>query len=121
MALAGGLGVALLFSPVKLCLMALTLRIPCPGCGMTRATLALLHGDFARAVSIHPLSPVIAPLAMGTLVAYAVGYVRTGGAFGVGRVPRSIEQLTAALVVLLFAVWVARFFGLGDGPVDVIR
>ena len=27
--------------------------IPCPGCGMTRAVLALLRGDFAGALQLH--------------------------------------------------------------------
>lgn len=29
--------------------------IPCPGCGMTRAILALLRLDFAAAFSFHPM------------------------------------------------------------------
>lgn len=29
--------------------------IPCPGCGLTRAGIALLHGSFARAFEIHPM------------------------------------------------------------------
>lgn len=33
--------------------------IPCPGCGMTRAFLALLHLDFAAAFYYHPLFPVV--------------------------------------------------------------
>ena len=118
-AFAAALGVALLFSPVKLCLMALALRVPCPGCGMTRATMALLHGDFARAFALHPLSPLIVPLAAGLLLSQGLGYVHKGGALGVGAVPRSIELLTAALVMLLFGVWIARFFGCFGGPVSL--
>lgn len=29
--------------------------VSCPGCGMTRAALAVLRGDFAAALSFHPL------------------------------------------------------------------
>jgi hypothetical protein len=119
LALVGAVGIALLFSPVKLCLMALALRLPCPGCGMTRATMALLQGDFARAFALHPLSPVIVPLAMGLIFVNAVGYVRTGGTFGTTHVPRSIEVLAAALVILLFGIWLARFFGYFGGPVSL--
>jgi hypothetical protein len=119
MALCAALGVALLFSPVKLCFMAIALRTPCPGCGMTRAALALLHGDIARAFTLHPLSPVIVPLATGWMLWQGGSFVGTGGAFGTARVSRSIELLAAALVILLFGVWAARFFGCFGGPVSL--
>lgn len=33
---------------------------PCPGCGMTRAFGALVQGQWERALSLHPLSPIVA-------------------------------------------------------------
>lgn len=30
---------------------------PCPGCGMTRASLAMIRGDWAAMVRFHPLAP----------------------------------------------------------------
>ena len=36
--------------------------IPCPGCGLTRAYLALLHGDIKGAWNFHPLFWFIGPL-----------------------------------------------------------
>ena len=30
-------------------------RIDCPGCGMTRAYISLLHGDVITAFSFHPM------------------------------------------------------------------
>jgi hypothetical protein len=32
---------------------------PCPGCGLTTSWTALVHGDFARAFSAHPLGPIL--------------------------------------------------------------
>ena len=113
------LGIAALFSPFKLCLMALVLRHPCPGCGMTRAAMALAHGDFTRALALHPLSPVMVPLIAGVLVQQGFAYIRTGARFGAGRVPRPLELLAAAMGLLLIAVWAARFFGLFGGPVSL--
>lgn len=37
------------------CVFLYFLGIPCPGCGMTRALLALLRLDLAAAFSYHPL------------------------------------------------------------------
>lgn len=118
-ALVAGLGAALLFSPVKLCLVAAVFSVPCPGCGLTRATLALLRGDFGRALAIHPLALVIVPLAVGVVVTQATAYVRTGAVLGAGRVPRALELVGAALVMLLVGVWLARFAGYFGGPVSV--
>src|SRR5262245_14650085 len=43
------------------CPIAELLGVPCPGCGLTRAALALATGDVARALSLHPLSPIAVP------------------------------------------------------------
>ena len=119
MALGAALGAAVLFSPVKLCLVAVALHVPCPGCGMTRATLALLRGDFAHALALHPLSPVIAPSVLGVLTLQSIAYLRTGAPFGTGRVPRALEIVGAILLMLLLGVWLARFFGCFGGPVSL--
>ena len=37
------------------CFISATFGIPCPGCGSTRATVALFHGDIIQAVQFHPL------------------------------------------------------------------
>lgn len=52
------------------CLIKTLFGIPCPGCGMTRAWLALLRGDFSAAFRWHPLfwlAPVLALLISGVL------------------------------------------------------
>ena len=37
------------------CLIKPLLGIPCPGCGMTRAYIRVLHLDFAGAFRFHPM------------------------------------------------------------------
>ena len=39
---------------VVVCPMKLIYHIPCPGCGVTRATLLFFHGQIAEAVSLNP-------------------------------------------------------------------
>ena len=39
-------------------------RIPCPGCGITRAYLSLLRLDFRAAFEYHPLFFAVAPMVL---------------------------------------------------------
>ncbi|HEX6276690.1 MAG TPA: DUF2752 domain-containing protein [Polyangiaceae bacterium] len=107
-----------------MCPTALFFGIPCPGCGLTRATLALLSGDFGAALRFHPLVVVLTPV-----FAYAVGtalfdYVR-GGPAGPGS--RWLEWFSVrtrygaalALLVAVLGVWGARFVGYFGGPAPV--
>jgi hypothetical protein len=115
----GALSLAVLLSPVKLCVVAVLFHVPCPGCGMTRAALSMLRGDFASAFALHPLSIVIVPFTGAVVVLHVVRYVRTGSVWSDVPVPRWIEVLAASLVLLLIGVWVARFCGFLGGPVAV--
>jgi hypothetical protein len=115
------LGIAAVRFEVPVCPAALLFGIPCPGCGLTRATLALMSGDVRRAVDFHPLVFVLAPLFFGALGAAAVSFVR-GPAPHSGRAWLTGRAVTAAgwsLLALVLGVWIARFFGAFGGPVPV--
>jgi hypothetical protein len=122
---AGGLAVlGFLFAAFgpPFCPSALFLGVPCPGCGLTRATVAMLHGDFASALRLHPLSPVLVPLFGGALALVLFDYVR--GPERPRAVPawwtsRAATAGFSVLLALLLGVWVARFAGYFGGPVPV--
>jgi hypothetical protein len=104
-----------------LCPTAALLGVPCPGCGLTRATLSLLHGDLTGALRFHPLVPLLAPLYFGLIGAAALGYV-VGPQRSLPRLRLSGRWVTPsawALFTLVFGVWIARFFGAFGGPVPV--
>jgi hypothetical protein len=62
------LGAAALAMPQELlrlgppCLVSHFVEGWCPGCGMTRAAIALLHGDLAAAWALNRLSLVVLPM-----------------------------------------------------------
>jgi hypothetical protein len=101
---------------MPLCPFAAITRRPCPGCGLTRATLALAQGHVREAVAFHPLAPLISPLVVGFVGYSMVTYVREGRWPALGR---RMAAAGIALWALLVGVWIARFFGAFGGPVPV--
>jgi hypothetical protein len=119
----GGFLAVILLSQLPFCPMAGVLGVPCPGCGLTRATLALLHGDLRGALRLHPLVFVLTPLFVWSVSAAALGYVRGPGAHSKPRLwfsSRAATLLASALLVATLGVWGARFFGCLGGPVPVV-
>jgi hypothetical protein len=105
---------------VPLCPFAILTHHPCPGCGLTRGTLALLRGHLGEALRFHPLVPVVAPLFAVLFAWNAASYVRHGRwSAAEGLQGRWITRGAATLGALMVAVWVARFLGALGGPVPV--
>src|SRR5436190_15442311 len=46
-----------------------TFGIPCPGCGMTRATVFLFRGDLKAAITLHAFAPIF--LVALTVIAFS--------------------------------------------------
>lgn len=116
---AAALGAALLFE-VPLCPFAIITRHPCPGCGLTRATLALARGELHSALHFHPLSVIVSPIVIGAFLYNAIAYVRRGRwAAAEAAQGRWITGLGIALGFAMIFVWIARFFGAFGGPVPV--
>lgn len=117
------LGSVVLLSEVPLCPLAGWLGLPCPGCGLTRATVALLQGDVGGALRLHPLVFVAAPaflLLLGSLLLRALGIEPLWTERLAGVVTSRWTTLAAsALAVTLIVVWALRFAGYFGGPAPV--
>ena len=118
-------------SDLPLCPLAGIFGIPCPGCGLTRASLAALRGDFGAALHFHPLVFWVAPVYVFLIGGLLVGYVRGTPPAASAPAERALERklllgrATSAIagitIVLLLGVWAARFFGFFGGPAPVQR
>ena len=80
------------------CLLSSTTGLPCPGCGSTRALIALLKGDFTGSVRLYPL---LIPSLIVILVYFAVWLISE-------KTPRWMEIVLISLVILLVALYAAR-------------
>ena len=71
------LGASIVFLPMKWpCPVHVIAGVPCPTCGMTRATRLVLHGDLGAATAMHPLVWVVVPWLALLFVLETVGYLR---------------------------------------------
>jgi hypothetical protein len=112
---------AVVLTDTPFCPLALFAGIPCPGCGLTRATIALFHGDLGGALRFHPLVLVLTPLFGAAMLKVLVEYVRgselvSTPAWWTGRL---VTWLATALFVAVVGVWLLRFSGWFGGPVPV--
>lgn len=116
-ALALGLG-ALTLQPYSVCPFAVATGLPCPGCGLTRSFVALAQGQLSVAWHVHPLGPVLASVATSWLLLRVLRrHWRTKlTTYDWSNAPSYVWW---AALVLVVAVWVARFYGALGGPVDV--
>jgi len=108
---------------LPLCPMASTFGIPCPGCGLTRATLALFHGNVRAALRFHPLVWLLSPLFIGFVSAAMVELLRDPARPRPAPLVRWNSRLMTiaalCLLVVTVGVWLARFAGYFGGPAPV--
>jgi hypothetical protein len=57
----GFLHLALAFFGIQVwrCPILVTTGVPCPGCGLSRASAAILHGDWKRMAELHIFAPFL--------------------------------------------------------------
>jgi len=81
---------------------------------MTRALLALLHGDLHSAIAIHPLSPFVAALLAGWWVNSLLSALGSPKAV---NVPDAVRRLWWVALMIALVLWGARLAGyLGPMP-----
>lgn len=90
------------------CPLKSALGIPCPGCGLTRASVALLRGEFVAGFGLHAFAPV---LLLGLATLAVAGFLPAGRrealACAVGRFERR-TRVAYVLSAALFLYWSAR-------------
>lgn len=96
---------ALALVPGTTCLLKLAVHQPCPACGFTRATIALLRGRFTESFLLHPL---VIPFGLGVSVAVVLAWVFPDED---PRWKRFQEVSTALASVGFLLVWALRLLG----------
>ena len=87
------------------CLFHQVTGLDCPGCGMTRAAHAALHGDLVAAFRFNPLGVVLLPLALLGIALETAAWVRgkpLPWTFRVGG------RWAWGIVAAVFVFWITR-------------
>ncbi len=89
-----------------LCLMRSVLGVRCPGCGLTRSWIDLLHGHWSDSFAQHPFGAVALLYVLAQLVRQ-LGWLlsRRRRAAGSTRATRALDRAGLALLLLMVATW----------------
>ncbi len=72
--------------------------IPCPSCGLTRASIAVLNNDYSKAWEMHPLIFFLPFFALIAAFLHFKGY------------KKSLQILMIIILIAFILVWLIRMF-----------
>jgi len=112
LAISGAVGLHLTLVTFNLpswqCPIRATLGIPCPGCGLSRAIAAILHGDWQTALTIHAFAPIaIIVFSIVLVAAFLPKSARTQLENRLERLERQ-SKVTTLLLSISLLYWLAR-------------
>lgn len=84
--------------------------IPCPGCGSTRATLALLHGDILQALWYNPLAILVDVFLAVYLVWYTVDIIRGKDTVNLLLKREWRKELWIPVIILIGINWLFNIY-----------
>ena len=115
------IGLAALSLPFWECPFLKWTGVPCPGCGLTRASMFLLQGEVQASIHYHAFAPffilLITMLVIGTLLPRAV----SGPLIRKAEILERQTGLTIIILGGLILYWLARLLFLNSSFVQLIR
>lgn len=109
--LAGGIALAWSTLPLTLpvtCPFRRITGLPCPSCGLTHATCALVHGQFRQATRFNLAAIPLALLALPAIIALLIELF-TNRPCLTPLWKRFHRPLTALIILLLITAWIFHF------------
>jgi uncharacterized protein DUF2752 len=94
--------------------------VPCPGCGLTRATALLLHGNLRAALNYHAFAPVVL---LGVIVVGSAGLLPERERLSAINRLELLERRSGITVILLFALilyWLVRLLFMQTAFVELL-
>ena len=82
--------------------------VPCPGCGLTRATMQLLRGDFAQSFHTHAFAPIFLLALIVMLVTLVLPETQRRKLIAVVSNLETRNGITAWVLLFLMLYWAFR-------------
>lgn len=96
-----------IINSLRLCAVYNFLKLPCPGCGLTRSFIALAHFEFKKSIALHPLGLVVAGWLFYFLIRTIVEHILDR------KLPTILKQgqrdfLLCFFVIMMLVQWVVK-------------
>ena len=89
------------------CLFREITGLKCPGCGVTRMSLALMEMDFGRAFYYNPVVFLMLPILAIILIYLSMKYVKKGTM----EMPKLMEKIIVLMIIILIIFGIVRNIG----------
>lgn len=101
-------GLSLAGLPAWSCPILAATGVPCPGCGLTRATMELLNGDFASSFHTHAFAPIFLLALLLMVVTFVLPEKQRTNI--IAKITRfeTRSGITAWVLCFLMLYWAAR-------------
>jgi hypothetical protein len=110
------LGLSLAGLPAWRCPILAATGVPCPGCGITRATIQLLHGDMALSLQTHVFAPILLLALVFMLAAIFLPEKNRLSMIAAFKDMETHYGLTSYLMSALMLYWCIRLMGILPFP-----
>ena len=97
------------------------LGIPCPGCGLTRASVLLLHGDWKQSIAFHAFAPVFLIALLLVAVTAILPEAPRRRLVNAAETWERRTSITSLLLIGLILYWLARLLIMQSVYVRLMR
>ncbi len=99
------------FAGFEFCAIKNVVRIPCPGCGLTKSFVAFTHGKIIESFKFNLVGPILVCILM-YIFAKKIIEIALNKQFSPLIEPQKRFYVAIALTVVLFLQWIVKFLGL---------
>lgn len=95
--------------------------LPCPGCGLSRAIAALLHGDWRTSLELHAFAPVFVMAVLLVVLATILPQKQRTNFMRKLEIVERRTGITAIVLVSLVLYWLVRLLIFPEAFINLVK